>query len=335
MHMPSLKGRLILGAFLWTIGLFAATMLLFTHYLLQHPEAAPLVHIPFVRPHVGMILFVVVMLTGLWQVRRGLSPINQLRGRLSAVHDGQQPRVDGAFPSEVQPLVDDLNGLLTQREQTIARALAKAGDLAHGLKTPLAVLAQDAERARAAGQTELAQSIAEQVARMRRQVDYQLAQARAAGAATGTRSHVADATHGLIRALDRLHAERRIAIESSLEASHAVRAQREDLDEILGNLLDNACKWARSRVRVASTSGEDTVTIAVDDDGPGIEAALREAVLQRGVRADESAPGSGLGLAIARDLAELYGGSLVLERSPLGGLRAQLTLPAAARAKSE
>ena len=330
MRPMSLKGRLILGAILWTVGLLVAAMLLFTQFLLLHPEAARSVHIPFARFHVGIIvIFLVVMLAGLWHVRRGLSPLNQLRGRLGAVHQGRDQRVGGAFPSEVQPLVDDLNALLAQREQTIARALAKAGDLAHGLKTPLAILAQDAERARASGDADVAQSIADQVARMRRQVDYQLAQARAVGAATGTRSSVGDSIDGLLRALRRLHADRRVAIEADAAPDHAVRVQREDLDEMLGNLLDNACTWARAQVRVSSSRADGRVRIAVDDDGPGIERSMRDAVLQRGVRADESAPGSGLGLAIARDLAELYGGTIFLDDSPLGGLRAALSLPGA------
>jgi signal transduction histidine kinase len=129
--------------------------------------------------------------------------------------------------------------------------------------------------------------------------------------------------------LERLHAGRRLAIEVNVPADHAVRGQREDLDEMLGNLLDNACKWAASRVLVTSANGHAGIVIAVDDDGPGLAAELREAVLQRGVRADEAAPGSGFGLAIVRDLAELYGGTIALESSTLGGLRARLELPAA------
>ena len=147
---------------------------------------------------------------------------------------------------------------------------------------------------------------------MRRQIDYHLAHARAAasGATPGARCAVPASAEGLARTLLRLHADRGLAIEVDVVPAHAVRGEREDLDEMLGNLLDNACKWARSRVvdRRRPPAGA-TIVITVDDDGPGLEASMREAVLQRGVRADEAAPGSGLGLAIVRDLAELYGGS--------------------------
>jgi signal transduction histidine kinase len=270
------------------------------------------------------------MFVGLWQVKRGLSALDDLRAQLSAVRDGRERRVAGAHPAEVEPLVADLNALLEHREQTVRRAVAKAGDLAHGLKTPLAILAQEASRADAAGQRDLAASIEQQVDRMRRQVDYHLAQARAAasGAAPGARCAIAASADPLARTLLRLHAGRGITIDAGVAADHTFRGQREDLDEMLGNLVDNACKWARTRVAIASHARDGLVTITVDDDGPGLEVSMRERVLQRGVRADEAAPGSGLGLAIARDIAEVYGGSIALDASPLGGLRATLTLPA-------
>jgi signal transduction histidine kinase len=230
----------------------------------------------------------------------------------------------------VQPLVDDLNGLLAQHEAAVARANAKAADLAHGLKTPLAVLSNEAERLAARGDGELASILAQQVVLMQRQINYQLAQARAAqGPSRTARSVVTDSVAGLIRALTRLHASRGLALESAVGPDVVVRCAREDLDEQLGNLLDNACKWAASRVVVSASAADGVVTIDVDDDGPGLPASRREAVLQRGVRADEAVPGSGLGLAIVRDIAELHGGSIVLDGSPAGGLRARLRLPAA------
>jgi signal transduction histidine kinase len=240
--------------------------------------------------------------------------------------------VEGLYPSEVQPLVNDVNALLEQRERAVQSALAKAGDLAHGLKTPLAILAREAERAGAAGQAELATDIAEQVERMRRQIEYHLAHARAAasGAATGATCAAADSSRSLVRTMLRLHADRGLTIDDRVAPDHVVRCQREDLDEILGNLLDNACKWARSRVVIASSERDGHIAIAVDDDGPGLAPAMRERVLRRGVRADEALPGSGLGLAIVRDLADLYGASIALEDSALGGLSARLTLPSPA-----
>jgi signal transduction histidine kinase len=141
---------------------------------------------------------------------------------------------------------------------------------------------------------------------------------------------VAESAHGIARTLERLHTRRGLLIEVRVPEGHAIRGQREDLDEMLGNLLDNACKWARTRVAIASTDGNGRVVITVDDDGPGLAESMREAVLQRGVRADEAAPGTGFGLAIVSDLSALYGGSIALEASPLGGLRARLQLPAAA-----
>jgi signal transduction histidine kinase len=325
--MKSLRGRLLIGALLWT-----GAMALATHLLVMTAVSH---HVSGWSMHYGaMSLFVFGLLAaGLTQVRIGLSPLARLRRRLAEVRQGRHPRVEGRFPTEVEPLVSDLNALLDDRERSVARAQAKAGDLAHGLKTPLAVLSQEAERAAAAGQAELAATIAQQVERMRRQVDYHLAHARAAasGATLGARSAVAPAVDGLVRTLRRLHAERGLAIDVRIPAEQAVRCQREDLEEMLGNLLDNACKWAASRVAVASAEDGGGVTLTVDDDGPGLEPSLREAVLQRGVRADEAAPGSGFGLAIVRDLAELYGGQVLLEGSPLGGLRARLRLPAPPR----
>jgi signal transduction histidine kinase len=338
MPLLSLRSRLLVGAVLWTLGLFAVAMILSTAVMLHHPEyrrhpAFPQVLASAALAHTTMLTVVAVlcMLVGLWQVKKGLSPINQLRSRLVAVHAGQDRRVDGEYPSEVQPLVDDLNALIAHRDQAVARALAKAGDLAHGLKTPLALLSQDAERLGLEGHGELASAIAEQVQRMRRQIDYHLAHARAAasGSASGARCVIADSAEGLARALSRLHASRGLSIDVDVSREHVAAVQREDLDEMLGNLLENACKWTRSQVRVTASRAHGGVDVLVDDDGPGIAPALREAVTRRGVRADEAAPGSGFGLAIVCDLVELYGGSIALDTSPLGGLRARVSLPAA------
>ncbi|HEX7793116.1 MAG TPA: ATP-binding protein, partial [Vicinamibacterales bacterium] len=236
---------------------------------------------------------------------------------------------EGQYPDEVTPLVDDLNGLLDDRERRVARAAARAGDLAHGLKTPLAILAQEVAHAEAAGQHDLAASIQQQVTRMQRQIDSHLAQARAAaGVSAAARTRVGDAVSGLVRTMERLYADRALAIQANIPLDCSVRAPIEDFEEMLGNLLDNACKWTKSRVTVTASADSGRVVIAVDDDGAGLNAGMREQVLKRGVRADEAAPGSGLGLAIVRDLAEAYGGSITLEQSSLGGVSAQLRLPA-------
>ena len=332
--MRSLRTSILVGAALWTIGLLAVWANAITFFSV----AVHTVAVVHMYPHSLGMIAIVAMMIGFLLVRSGLRPFEDLRGRLSAVRTGAAHQVEGTYPSEIQPLVRDLNALLDHQHHAVGRAVAKAGDLAHGLKTPLAILAQEAERAAAGGHVELASAIAEQVERMRRQIDYHLAHARAAasGAMPGAHCDVRVSAEGLSRTLQRLHAERGVAIDVQVPPDHAVRCRREDLDEMLGNLLDNGCKWARSRVTVSSTpvvaaaDQPPAIAIAVDDDGPGLAPALRETVLQRGVRADEAAPGSGIGLAIVRELAELHGGSIVLDGSPLGGVRAILRLPAAA-----
>ena len=326
----SLRARIILGASLWTTGLFIGFGVILTHAMLWHPRAPDFFHRLFIRHMFELVSITAILLAvGLVRVRRGLSLFDDLRARLNRIREGREHRIEGDYPSEVQPLVSELNDLLSDREQRVSRALKKAGDLAHGLKTPLTLLNQQAERARAAGQTELAAALSQQVERMRRQVDYHLAHARASasGGNPGARCHVLTSADALARTMMTIHADRRLAIDVRVSHEHFARTQREDLEEMLGNLVDNACKWARTRVEIASALEADRVVITVDDDGPGLDPSLRESVLQRGVRADEAAPGSGLGLAIVADLVELYGGSIALGASPLGGLRATLQLP--------
>jgi signal transduction histidine kinase len=267
----------------------------------------------------------------MFQVRRGLASFNELRTNLTGVREGRESRLGGEYPSEVQPLVSELNALLSDREQRVTRALTKAGDLAHGLKTPLTLLNQQAEKAKSEGQIALATAIGQQVERMRRQVDYHLAHARASasGGNPTARCHVLTSADALARTMMTIHADRHLAIDVHVSHEAFVRSQREDFEEMLGNLVDNSCKWARSRVDVRSGLDAGYIVLTVDDDGPGLDPSLWETVLRRGVRADEAAPGSGLGLAIVADLVELYRGSIALGSSSLGGLRATLRLPAA------
>ena len=324
MKLRSLQARFIAGAVFWTTGLLAAAFAIALAVVSRYPRSVWIVHNGLLAL-VGAIL----VTAGLSVIRRGLSPVAMLRERLSDVRDGRSSRLDGEYPDEVAPLVDDLNGLLDDRERRVARAAARAGDLAHGLKTPLAILAQEVAHAEAAGQHELALSIRHQVTRMQRQIDSHLAQARAAaGVPAAARTNVADAVSGLVRTMERLYADRALAIQATVPAGFVVRAPIEDFEEMIGNLLDNACKWTKSRVTITAVQEDDRVAIAVDDDGAGLNAAMREQVLQRGVRADQAAPGSGLGLAIVRDLADAYGGSITLEQSPIGGVSARLMLPA-------
>jgi signal transduction histidine kinase len=328
MRLRSLRWRIVLGALFWTAGLLPISHLIFILVAYRKPGQVLTFRVGF---HITLFLALLCLVAGFVEVRTGLLPFGQLRKRLSAVHDGLERRIDGSYPMEVQPLVNDLNSLLEQREKAVQRALAKAGDLAHGLKTPLAVLAQEADQAEAEGHHEVADTIHQQVERMRRQIDYHLARARAAtsGETPGAYCAVLLSAEGLSRTLLRIYAARGLNIKVDVSPEHSIRGRREDLDEMLGNLLDNACKWARAAVSMQSLQEKDTIIILVDDDGPGIPPEMRDTVLQRGVRADEAAPGSGLGLAIVRDLAEVYGGTIFLENSPRGGLRARLQLPAA------
>ena len=323
----SLRARLFVGALVWMTAVFVAVTALLLKITRNHPELA----IHGATYHTAMGIFAgAFVVGGLFLVRRALSPFRTLRAGLSSVREGRSQRVEGDYPAEVQPLVNDLNALLEDRERAVSRALTTAGDLAHGLKTPLAVLAQEAEQADAAGHHDLATTLRHLVERMRRQVDYHLARARAtasARAAPGFRCSVLPSVEGLVRTMRRLHAERELRIDADVSPTHEIRGRREDLDEMLGNLLDNACKWARSRVAISSAIDHAQLLISVDDDGPGLDPSLRAQVLQRGVRADQQVRGSGLGLAIVSDLAELYGGSVTLETSPLGGTRARLQLP--------
>jgi len=337
------RGRVLLGAALWTVGLVAVLGLGFPFFFPLPRKGVPphVIHLSISHGfilHTSTLLAVAgaCMLAGLIVVQGALTPLATLRARLAGVREGSDRRLSGRYSAEIQPLVDELNALLAHADQAVERANAKAGDLAHGLKTPLAVLSNEADRLASRGETELAALLAQQVARMRRQIDYQLAHARAA--ASGTALHglcpVAGCVEALGRTLARLHAGRGLALEEKVDARHAFLGRREDLDEMLGNILDNAFKWAKTKVAVRSDLDGGRVVMTVDDDGPGIPKEARSSVLERGVRADEKVPGSGLGLAIVRDVAELYGGTILLEASPLGGLRARLALPGGSLAGS-
>ncbi|MGY6272514.1 sensor histidine kinase [Achromobacter denitrificans] len=263
------------------------------------------------------------------QVLVGLRPLARLRRQLAKQNAGDSSRIEGSFPSEIQPLVDDFNKVLAMNAEIVQRARTQAGNLAHAVKTPLAILSNAAAREDGA----LAGLVREQVGMANRQIDYHLARARAAassGAADG-RTPLEETVQGLLRVVRRLYAQRGLRIDGAAVAPDLVfRGEQQDLQEMLGNLLDNACKWAEGEVRVsAEGDGPGRLLIHVDDDGPGIGEHERERIFLRGVRMDEQRPGSGLGLDIVRDLAGTYGGGVSAARSPLGGLRVSLRLPAA------
>jgi signal transduction histidine kinase len=273
----------------------------------------------------GLVLAAVV------QVSVGLSPLRALRSALARVRGGETARLAGDFPVEVMPLVEEFNTVLAHNAAVVERARTHAGNLAHALKTPLSVLA-NAAQAKEQQDPELARLVVEQIGVARRQVDYHLARAQAAATRVpGARTVLLPVVEGLVRVMQRIHAQRDLAIiVEPWSPVLAFRGEAQDLQEMLGNLLDNACKWAAHRVELNAHTDGATLTLTLDDDGPGLDAKQRAAVIRRGVRADEQVPGSGLGLAIVDDLARLYGGQVELQDSPLGGLRAALTLPAVA-----
>ena len=261
------------------------------------------------------------------QVRYGLRPLRAVRAALAGVREGRTARIAGALPAEVGPLVDELNALLDHNADMLERMRRHVGNLAHALKGPLTVLTNAG-----AGETgSFADIVRAQTDAMRRDVEHHGARARAAGAARliGARTPLAPIIDRLKETLLLLHAERPVAIAVAAEGAATFGGEQHDLEEMLGNLLDNACKWAAHQVRLSVRVERGRLELTVDDDGPGIELPARTAALERGRRLDETTPGEGLGLAIVDDLAALYGGALALGDSPLGGLRARLELPAA------
>ncbi len=262
----------------------------------------------------------------LLQVRIALAPLRRIEAALAAIRAGRARRLEGRLPAELQPIAQELNALLDHGEALIERARTHVGNLAHGLKTPLAVLHNEAERADGA----LAALVGREVGEMRRLVDHHLARARAiaTGQVLGARTEVLPVLRDLARTLERIHLDQTLAIELACPQGLAFRGARQDLEEMLGNLLDNACKWARHRVRVEAEPAAGRLLVTIEDDGPGLPAGRRTEVIERGRRLDEQVPGTGLGLAIVADIALLYGGRLALETAALGGLRARLELPA-------
>lgn len=263
------------------------------------------------------------------QVRVGLQPLRRIRAALNNIRRGRAEHLEGEWPTEVQPLAKELDALLDHNADVLDRARTHVGNLAHALKTPLAVLNNEVSR-KGGPRTD---AVERQVEVMHRWIDHYLARARAAATGTvlGARTSVLPVIEDLKRTLLRIHADKALTLGvTAADRTAAFRGERQDLEEMLGNLMDNACKWAEGTVSLSVAPGAGRLTIAVDDDGPGLAPGQREEAMGRGKRLDESSTGSGLGLAIVADIAGLYGGELKLEESPSGGLRAVLVLPAAA-----
>jgi signal transduction histidine kinase len=265
------------------------------------------------------------------QVKVGLLPLRQVSKGLAKIRDGEARRLEGKFPTEIAPLASELNSLIQHSEEVVGRARTHVSNLAHYLKTPLSVLAAEAEaNEKQPEAAALADMVKRQVFAMRRQVDHYLTRARAAGSldVLGNRTQVCKVVDDLARVIARIHAARGIVIDAECDESFYFRGERQDLEEMLGNLIDNGCKWARGRVRVRCERSGGRLVLTVEDDGPGLSEQQRTQVGERGERLDESVPGSGLGLAIVRDISKLYAGNFSLDASPMGGVLARLELPA-------
>ncbi|MGZ3410082.1 MAG: sensor histidine kinase [Xanthobacteraceae bacterium] len=276
-------------------------------------------------------LLAVLFLTTMFQVRFGLAPLKRISEALAAIRAGTAERLVGRFPVEIEPLARETNALIDANREIVERARTHVGNLAHALKTPLSVMVNEAG---ARTDDPLAQKVLEQADIMSDQVARHLERARLAArtAVVATVTDVLPAVSALARTMEKIYDARGIAIDVNAPTPVRFRGEQPDLEEMAGNLLDNACKWAQSRVSVEVIPELNGVTptlrIIVDDDGPGLTAEEREQVARRGRRLDETKPGSGLGLSIVVELAGLYGGSLTLGNAPIGGLRAELVLPA-------
>jgi signal transduction histidine kinase len=265
-------------------------------------------------------------------VRFGLRPLRILQEGLASIRRGERERIAGEFPPDVAPLATEINQLLDANRQIVERARTQVGNLAHALKTPLSVLINEAD----SKSPSLSAKVREQAEIMRRQVTFYLDRARAAARARtfGAATEVRPVVEGLVRTFEKLHDEKGVTFDVDLQPGLRFRGEAQDLTDLIGNLLDNASKWGRERVSIraarapSAEKGEGSFLVAqIDDDGPGLDPSERAAAIERGKRLDESRPGSGLGLSIVADLSAIYGGSLKLDESPLGGLRAILRLP--------
>jgi signal transduction histidine kinase len=275
------------------------------------------------------LLAAALALSALIQVRYGLVPLRRLRQALGAVRIGEKEHVEGQFPDEVAPLAQELNQVLDANREIVMRARGQVGNLAHALKTPLSVLLNEAGDDAAP----LAEKVREQSAVMRDQVQYYLDRARAAARAAtiGNITEIEPVLAAFIRAFSKIYRDKALEFSVEITTQLRFRGEKQDLEELVGNLVDNAGKWATSHVAITverdETAETPMIRLMVDDDGPGLSEEARKEATKRGRRLDETKPGSGLGLSIVVELASLYGGKFTLEGSPLGGLRARLDLP--------
>jgi two-component system, OmpR family, sensor histidine kinase PhoQ len=270
----------------------------------------------------GLLLLVAQSLILRW----GLSPLRSVADELTRLEEGRQEQIAGNYPTEVKRLTDNLNTVLTHERARQKRYRDALADLAHSLRTPLALVRGALSTSRP--EPELARTLQDQVERMDHIVGYHLQRAAASGrSGLAVPQPLRPAVARTLQALAKVHADKRIETEIAIDSALRFRGDEGDLLELLGNVLDNACKWCRSRVRVSAVFGEGQLALTVEDDGPGISDADAQQVLERGNRADQSMPGHGIGLAVTRDIVEAYSGHIVIARSALGGASVTLLLP--------
>jgi len=278
------------------------------------------------------VLGIGLVFATLFQVRFGLSPLGSMQEGLSAIRSGKAEQLEGQYPVEIHPLQQELNALIRSNHDIVERARTHVGNLAHALKTPLSVITNEARKSRSG----LGRKVTDQAGVMQTQISHHLDRARMAARVRviGNVTEVAPVLSALSHAVNRIYRDTGVEVRVSCPEDLKFQGEKQDLEEMAGNLLDNACKWAKSRVAVSAKAadggeGAGEFIITVDDDGPGLSKAQRKAAVQRGKRLDETKPGSGLGLSIVGDLAHLYRGDFELDISPAKGLRARLRLPAA------
>ncbi|WP_299012936.1 ATP-binding protein [uncultured Photobacterium sp.] len=279
----------------------------------------------------GLWIILLIMAVGIliltWlQVSWSLWPLKKLQNNLKQVREGVSTELTGFYPVEVRPVIDDLNALFFHYQELLERARNHAGNLSHALKTPIAVLNNEVGLLEKEKQCKLTPPLQQ----LQQHIDYHLGRARMAGAANILAARTAPATRvdAISMAMDKVYAHRNVVLVNELDSDLNVAVEKRDLDEIIGNLIENSYKWSNQLIRVHQTDISDQqVSIIIEDDGPGIDESMYEPVLKRGIRLDETTPGTGLGLNIVSELAHSYRGNLTLGRSELGGLKAELSLP--------
>lgn len=272
----------------------------------------------------GMAL---LLLLAQWlALRWGLLPLRKVADELQRLEHGEQEQIEGDYPSELERLTGNLNRLITHERARQKRYRDAMADLAHSLKTPLALL-----RGELNGKTKDENGMSEQIERMDRIVTYHLQRASASGrSALAAALPILPAAERIVSALHKVHADKRVEVDMAAAAHVRFHGDEGDLTEVLGNLLDNAFKWCGGRIRIDAQVNAQRLSLTVEDDGPGIPADAVQEVLRRGVRADQSTPGHGIGLAVVRDIVEAYGGSIRIDRSALGGAKVTVELPGTA-----